>query len=460
MTDRLIQLLEKYDVPGPRYTSYPTVPAWTEAVTAKDYRDNLERVTPSSERLSLYFHIPFCETLCHYCGCMTVITKDHERSGPYSGLLQSELEAVGGLLSQGGLEVSQLHLGGGTPNFLKPQELSELMAEVRRFFKILPDAEVAIEMHPRTTTIPFLEALSEEGFNRISIGVQDFDPKVQKLIHRDQTYEMTEGVIKLLRGLGFKSFNFDLVYGLPGQSYEGWARSLDLVAALRPNRLAVYSYAHVPWVKSTQRSFKDSDLPTPQMKIRLFEQAYRRLTREGYRLIGMDHFALEGDELYEGLVNGTIHRNFMGYSTRKDAHQLGFGVSAISYVNGNYFQNHKDLKVYEKAISHGDLATFRGFLTSEDDRLRRDLIQEILCRGRIECAAFESRWNISFAEYFREALPALEDLARDGLLERGDHEIRATAAGRLFLRNIAMAFDPYLSKVHEKASNPVFSRTV
>ncbi|MBI4412359.1 MAG: oxygen-independent coproporphyrinogen III oxidase, partial [Deltaproteobacteria bacterium] len=410
--------------------------------------------------LSLYFHLPFCESLCHFCGCMQVITKEHTRSREYVDVVLTELDRVAGFLPKDGREVVQLHFGGGTPNFLQPDELKEIVGRVRKHFSLLPDAEIAIEMHPRTSTKPFCEMLAELKFNRISLGVQDFDPTVQKLIHRNQTYEMTEEMVTLLRNLSFDSFNFDLVYGLPGQTMKGWEETLKKVLHLHPDRLAVYSYAHVPWVRPVQRSFKDSDLPPPELKLQLFEKAYETFTQNGYRHIGIDHFALEGDELSRALDEGTIHRNFMGYSTRADAHQIGFGVSSISYVGGNYFQNKKDLKAYYESIRRGDLATFRGFLLSRDDTIRRDLITKIMCRGGVDISAFESQWELDFRDYFGQDLKKLAGFIDDGLLVINEKEIRAANEGTLFLRNIAMAFDCYLEGVRSKATTPVFSRTV
>jgi len=391
---------------------------------------------------------------------MQVITRDHRRSKNYVDLLVKEMELVDSLLPRQTREVSQVHLGGGTPNFLQPEELKTIVAEVRRLFTLQPDAELAIEMHPRTSTSEFCDALKNLEFNRISLGVQDFDPKVQKLINRHQSYEMTANMVAYLRKLGFDSFNFDLIYGLPGQSEKGWSETLRQVLHLKPNRLAVYSYAHVPWIRPVQRSFKDSDLPTPQAKLRFFEAAYDTLHRNGYRPIGMDHFALEDDELSRALDRGGLHRNFMGYSTKADAHQIGFGVSAISYVGGDYFQNRKDLRKYEVEIQDDRPATFRGIALNKDDSLRRDLITQIMCRGKVALKEFQSRWNLRFDQYFSEELRKLAALQKDGLVDWNEDYLYATEQGQLFLRNIAMVFDTYLSRIQSQAKNPTFSRTV
>lgn len=459
LQERLFSLLNKYNVPGPRYTSYPTVPAWTESVGAEDYRSSLRGLKPG-DPLSLYFHLPFCERLCHFCGCMRVITQDHSRSAPYVEVLLRELEAVVAELPTSVREVSQVHFGGGTPNFLQPEEMTAIVSRMRGHFRLLPDAELAIEMHPRTSTAAFCENLAKLGFNRISLGVQDFDPKVQALINRHQSYEMTAEMVTLLRSLGFQSFNFDLIYGLPGQSHAGWEKTLRQVLELRPDRLAVYSYAHVPWKSAVQRSFKDSDLPAPGMKLELFQKAYETFTASGYSSIGMDHFALADDELSRASEGGGLHRNFMGYSTKADAHQLGFGVSAISYVGGNYFQNLKELKEYEAKIRGGGLAPFRGFLLSRDDAIRRDLITRIMCRGRVDWQDFEAQWGLKQREYFASELPQLEGFVRDGLLEVDASGLRVLGEGFLFLRNIAMIFDRYLEDIRSQSATPTFSKTV
>ena len=460
MDSKFLKLLAKYDVAGPRYTSYPTVPAWTSQVGVQEYKSSLSKLK-IKERLSLYFHLPFCENLCHFCGCMKVITKDHSRSRAYVDILLKELGQVASLIPKETRDVVQVHFGGGTPNFLQPEELKEIMQGIHHHFRILPDAEVAIEMHPRTSTQAFCDILKPTGFNRISLGVQDFDSKVQKLINRHQTYEMTEAMVTSLRNLGFESFNFDLIYGLPGQNLEEWQKTLQQVLQLHPNRLAVYSYAHVPWLQPYQRSFEDKDLPTPELKLQLFEKAYQVFTVNGYRLIGMDHFALADDELSRALDQGNIHRNFMGYSTKAEAHQIGFGVSAISYVGGNYFQNQKEIKAYEEAIhSEDSLATFRGYALNSDDAIRRDLIRRIMCTGLVQIQDFENQWKIDFKDYFKEELPSLKAFQADNLLLSDGHKIQVTGEGFLFLRNIAMVFDRYLENIRQHASTPVFSKTV
>jgi oxygen-independent coproporphyrinogen III oxidase len=455
----ILNLLEKYNVPGPRYTSYPTVPIWTESVQSSDYKQSLNAVK-GDEPLSLYFHLPFCERLCHFCGCMQVITKDHSRSKPYIDILLSEMDAVFAELKNSNRTISQIHLGGGTPNFIQPDELSQIMQKIRDHCHVLPDAEIAVEMHPRTSTEAFSDRLKKEGFNRISLGVQDFDEDVQKLIHRFQTYDNTKSMVEYLRGLGFQHFNFDIVYGLPGQSLEKFPDTLEKTLTLKPNRLAVYSYAHVPWIRPVQRAFKDSDIPSAHTKLELFEMALNFFTKHDYHLIGMDHFADKQDELYTALQNKSIHRNFMGYTTRADAHQIGFGVSSISYVNGNYFQNFKKLPEYEQSIKSESLATYRGFILNQDDKIRRDLITELMCQQEIKIPEFEEAHSIQFSQLFANELELLKGFVDDSLLQISPDKIQVTGNGHLVLRNMAMCFDEHLDAIKKNATNPVFSKTV
>lgn len=454
-----LELLRKYDVAGPRYTSYPTVPAWTETVGATDYAQCLARIAPD-QALSLYFHVPFCEKLCHFCGCFKTITPDHSRSRPYVDSLIKELNMIARQMPSPKRRVTQIHFGGGTPNFLKPEELSAVMAAVRQSFLIDPEAEIAIEMHPRTSTKEFCRNLANEAFNRISLGVQDFDADVQRLINRFQTFEMTRDMVSELRDLGFASFNFDLIYGLPGQTPERFARTLELTLTLNPDRLAVYSYAHVPWVSPVQRSFKDADLPTPEVKLELFRMAHAFFTQNGYRQIGMDHFARADDDLSRAFDSGSVHRNFMGYTTKADAHQIGCGASSISFVGGHYFQNSKKLDAYATAVDAGQFPIIRGCLLNPDDAIRRDLITDIMCRMRVAKKSFAAKHGIDFAAYFGDDLRRLAPLIADGLVNDTDSELTVVGDGKLLLRNVAMCFDVYLEGVKNNAINPVFSRTV
>ncbi len=454
-----IDLLQKYDVPGPRYTSYPTVPIWSDSVGAADYATHLGKIR-DNETLSLYFHLPFCEKLCHFCGCMQVITKDHSKSLPYVKNVLAEIDLVAAQLKNSNKLVSQIHFGGGTPNFVQPEELSAIMTKIREHFKIIPDAEIAIEMHPRTSTNAFCDNLKREGFNRISLGVQDFNDDVQRLINRFQTYDVTRDMVTYLRGLGFVNFNLDLVYGLPGQKLELFQDTLEKTLSLKPDRLAVYSYAHVPWVRPVQRSFADADIPTAETKLKLFEMALNFFKAHEFELIGMDHFAAKTDELFTALKNKSIHRNFMGYSTRADAHQIGFGVSSISYVDGQYFQNAKKIDAYQNKIAENKFSTIRGFILSSDDKIRRALITELMCHRGVDFKRFEEKNKINFKNYFAPDLKLLNDFVGDELLTLTDNAITVTPRGVLTLRNIAMCFDKHLEEIKKNARNPVFSRTV
>ncbi|MBF0105070.1 MAG: oxygen-independent coproporphyrinogen III oxidase [Deltaproteobacteria bacterium] len=456
------ELLQKYDVPGPRYTSYPTVPIWRPSVGAADYISSINKAV-GAHPLSLYFHIPFCKKLCHFCGCMHVITKDHSRSRPYVDALLIEMDHIIKALKNSNRDCSQIHFGGGTPNFLPPEEISRIMQRVRDNFNILPSAEIAIEMHPREDPDMqrFCDTLKTEGFNRISLGVQDFNDEIQKLINRFQSFATTKGMIDYLKKIGLEHFNFDLIYGLPGQnSIDQFKDTLAKTIFLKPNRIACYSYAHVPWVHPVQRSFKDTDIPTPEQKLRLFETAINFFTTHGYHLIGIDHFADEGDELYAALKNKSIHRNFMGYSTRADAHQIGLGVSSISFVGGHYFQNHKTIEAYTTAVIQRGLATHRGFMLSADDTIRRSLITEIMCHREVDFKEFGARQNIDFHSYFKDDLKLLTGFVDDGLITLDADGLKITPRGYLVVRNIAMCFDKYLDEIKKNARNPVFSRTV
>ncbi|MFH1357931.1 MAG: oxygen-independent coproporphyrinogen III oxidase, partial [bacterium] len=327
-------------------------------------------------------------------------------------------------------------------------------------FTILPNAEIAIEMNPKASSQEFCNNLYQEGFNRISIGVQDFNDSVQKLINRNQTYDITSNFVKRLRDIGFEHFNFDLVYGLPGQTIENFLYTLEKTKELNPNRLAVYSFALVPWAHPEQRSFKNEEVPSPETKVKLFEMAHAFFTKNGYHLIGMDHFAREDDDLYKASKNKTIHRNFMGYSTRSEAHQIGLGASSISYVAGNYFQNQKDVCQYQETIANHGLATVKGFKLSKDDHIRRDFITKLMCDYSVDIDSFSKKHDITFKDYFADDVALLKEFIVDDLLEITPTHLKVTKQGHFVVRNIAMCFDKYLGKIKKTARNPVFSRTV
>ncbi|MFC7302123.1 oxygen-independent coproporphyrinogen III oxidase [Cognatiluteimonas weifangensis] len=458
------ELLRRYDRPGPRYTSYPTAPQFStgfgeDALRAAAAASNGD---PIPRRLSLYVHIPFCMSPCFYCGCNRIITRDLARGEAYLVRLYREI-ALAATLFDRDREVIQLHFGGGTPNFLSPVQLREVVDTLRRHFHFSdsPERDLSIELDPRFTNPADIGALGAIGFNRASLGVQDFDPVVQEAVNRIQSVEETRAVVEACREHGFRSVNIDLIYGLPKQNPEGFARTLDTVIAMRPDRLAVYSYAHLPEMFKAQRQIDPADLPDPATKLSLLQLAIEKLTAAGYVYIGMDHFALPDDDLARAQARGSLHRNFMGYTTHADSDLLGMGVSAISHIGDSFSQSPRDLPSWQIALDEGRLPVFRGMRLDEDDLLRADLIQQLMCQGEIPVAALERRYAIDFASYFADALEKLQPLVADGLvrLERG--RIVATTQGRLLLRNIAMCFDRYLDPpADSNGTQPRFSRAI
>jgi len=447
-------LLRRYDQPGPRYTSYPTAPRFAPGFGDAAFREAARQSNqdPIPRALSLYAHIPFCFSPCFYCGCNRIITRDARRGEAYLARLVREIALVAPLFDRD-REVVQLHLGGGTPNFLAAGQLGELMETFNRHFHFAPEKrrDFSIEIDPRSVNAGDIEALAFMGFNRASLGVQDFDPVVQEAVNRIQSVEETLAVIEACRRHGFRSVNVDLIYGLPAQTPEGFGRTLDTVVAARPDRLAIYGYAHMPHLFRAQRQIEDALLPSPEDKLALLQLAIARLTAAGYRYIGMDHFALPEDELSLAQENGSLHRNFMGYTTHADTDLIGVGVSAISHVGDSYSQNPRELPEWEAAVDDGRLPTWRGMRLDADDLLRADLIQQLMCNGVIDTAQLGARHGIDFAAYFAEELPRLAPLVRDGLVELAPGSIRATSRGRLLLRIIAACFDRYL---HEAPAEP------
>jgi oxygen-independent coproporphyrinogen-3 oxidase len=448
------ELLRRYDRPGPRYTSYPTAPRFAAGFGEAAFREValLSNQDPIPRALSLYAHIPFCFSPCFYCGCNRIITRDRSRGATYLSRLVREIAMVAPLFDRD-REVVQLHLGGGTPNFLGPGQLGELMETFGRHFHFAPekDRDFSIEIDPRSIGPGDIEALAFVGFNRASLGVQDFDPEVQSAVNRIQTVEETMAVIEACREHGFRSVNVDLIYGLPAQTPEGFGRTLDTVVAARPDRLAIYGYAHMPHMFKGQKQIHDELLPSPEDKLALLQLAIERLTAAGYRYIGMDHFALPGDELSLAQEDGTLHRNFMGYTTHADTDLVGFGVSAISHVGDSYSQNPRELPAWDAAIDAGHLPTWRGMSLAADDVLRADLIQQLMCSGAIDVRLLEQRHGIDFGAYFAADIARLVPLMVDGLVEVSPTAIRATSRGRLLLRIIAACFDRYL---HEAPAEP------
>ena len=455
-------LLQRYDRPGPRYTSYPTAPQFhadfgEEALRAAAAASNGD---PIPRRLSLYVHVPFCMSPCFYCGCNRIITRDLARGETYLVRLYREIALTAQLFDRD-REVIQLHFGGGTPNFLSPAQLEEVVETLRSQFTFSQSGErdISIELDPRFVKPADVLELGRIGFNRASLGVQDFDPAVQEAVNRIQSVEETMAIIDACRQAGFRSVNVDLIYGLPRQTQEGFSRTLDTVLEARPDRLAVYSYAHLPQMFKAQRQINADELPSAGDKLALLQLAIGKLTDAGYVYIGMDHFALPDDDLARAQERGGLHRNFMGYTTHADTDLVGMGVSAISHIGDSFSQNPRDLPSWQIALDEGRLPVFRGMQLSEDDQLRADLIQRLMCQGEIPVGALERRYLIDFNAYFADALEQLRPLAEDGLVRFEDGMIRATSRGRLLLRNIAMCFDAYLTPPSADAA-PRFSRSI
>ena len=455
-------LLRRYDRPGPRYTSYPTAPQFHAGFGERELREvaTASNGDPIPRRLSLYVHVPFCESPCFYCGCNRIITRDKARGEAYLARLYREIALTAGLFDRD-REVIQLHFGGGTPNFLSPAQLRDVVDTLRSHFRFsdAADRDISIELDPRFVDADDIAALGKIGFNRASFGVQDFDPAVQEAVNRIQTVEETQTVIDACRKNGFRSVNVDLIYGLPKQTLEGFARTLDITLEARPDRLAIYGYAHLPNLFKPQHRIHAEDLPSPEAKLDLLRLAIDKLGQAGYEYIGMDHFALPGDELARAQREGGLHRNFMGYTTHAESDLVGLGVSAISHIGASFSQNPRDLPSWEMAIDAGRLPVWRGMYMDEDDVIRADLIQALMCHGALDFRAFEQHHMIDFGAYFSESLARLKPLQDDGLVELDEGGLRATSRGRLLLRIIAMCFDRYLTPAADSAQ-PRYSRTV
>jgi oxygen-independent coproporphyrinogen-3 oxidase len=451
------QLLRRYDRPGPRYTSYPTAPQFRADFGEPELREHIRRsnAEPIPRELSLYVHIPYCFSPCFYCGCNRVITRDRSKGRPYVERLVREIGLMARLFDRD-RDVVQLHLGGGTPNFLSPVELGELMESLERHFHFGAETrrDFSIELDPRLLQNGDVSAYAALGFNRASLGVQDFDPSVQRAVNRIQSVEQTLRVIDECRASGLRSVNVDLIHGLPEQNLAGFGRTLDTVLAARPDRLAVYGYAHLPDIFKAQRQIEKAQLPDAELKLELLRLAIEKLSAAGYCYIGMDHFALPEDNLAQAQASGTLHRNFMGYTTHADCDLIGFGVSAISHIGDSFSQNLRDLPGWEHALNEGRLPLWRGMSLSEDDVLRADAIQQLMCQGWIDVAGLERRNAIEFPEYFADAVKSLQPLAADGLVIVDPARIAATSRGRLLMRIIAMCFDRYLPSTAQSMSAP------
>lgn len=456
MTATTLELLRKYSVPGPRYTSYPTAPYFHTEFGEADWAEAL--AAPAAGRgLSLYAHIPFCDSLCYYCGCNMVATRDYSKTVPYLAAIEREMAETAARIDASRV-AHQLHWGGGTPTYLSPDDIRRLMAIMKRHFRIAPDAEISCEVDPRELTRAHLEALRESGFNRVSFGVQDMDPAVQQAVNRIQSAELIRQVMDWSHELGFSSINLDLIVGLPKQTVESFRRTLAQVVEWAPDRLAVFAYAHVPWMKKHQQLIQEADLPDAAVRLGLQQAVNERLGEAGYVNIGLDHFARPEDELVRAQQNKTLWRNFQGYTTHKDSDILAFGVSSISQTADVYMQNEKNLKRYQERVGASGFAVERGIRLGRDDQIRRDAITRVMCDLELDFAAFGREWDIGFADYFAEALADLQPLADDGLVELGTERVAVTERGRLFLRNIGMCFDRYLKEA-ATSDRPCYSRT-
>lgn len=454
-----VEMLRRYDRPGPRYTSYPTAVEFNEGFDSVAYERKLSEANEQKqEPLSLYFHLPFCHERCTFCGCSVVITKKPGVSGRYLDYVQREIRMVASRLPDR-RRVNQVHWGGGTPTYHQPEEMASLWEAITGEFEMLPGAEVAIEVDPRVTTPAQIDLLRRVGFNRLSMGVQDFTPEVQVAIGRNQGHDETVELYGYCRRAGFDSMNLDLIYGLPLQTVETFRHNLAQVIALRPDRVAVYSFAYVPWIRGNQKKTDPKTLPAPEVKFELFLQALEAFTAAGYQQIGMDHFALPGDELAVAQREGRLQRNFMGYTVKPAADQIGMGITSIGDLRAAFAQNVKKLSTYYAAIDAGRLPIEKGYLLDEDDRIRRHIITQLMCNFGLSIAAVEERFGIRFGDYFVRELEELAQPREHGFVEYDDSEIRVTEMGRLFVRNLCMIFDRYL-RLKTEGDRPVFSRTV
>ncbi len=442
----MMDLLQRYNRPAPRYTSYPPAPHWHSAG-----EDLLIRAVETSARpLSIYTHIPFCERLCLYCGCNVIISKNHSVAVPYIERLIAEMDL---LKASHGRIVNQIHWGGGTPTYLDCDQISTLYNAIAERFRVAADAEISVEVDPRVTTREQLSTLRSLGFGRLSLGIQDFDETVQKAVHRIQPFPMTHSLIDYARAIGFDSINVDLIYGLPLQTRSGFEKTLQLVQMLNPDRIAVFSYAHVPSIKRQQRAL-EKRLPTDGEKLELFVSAIQFFSSHGYEHIGMDHFARPSDPLAKARLTRSLHRNFQGYTTHAETDLVAFGLTAISQVGNTFTQNHRESPLYNEAIEHGRLPVFRGYERTEDDRIRGAVIENVLCNNVVAKDEIEAAFGIQFDSYFHDSLERLAEFERDGLVEGADsRQIRVTGAGRVFIRTVAQVFDAF-------QTGPVASKAV
>jgi len=454
-----LKIIKKYDKAGPRYTSYPTAPMFHDGIGQDAYRATLKRVAASDAPLSLYIHIPFCNTVCYYCGCNKIVTKQYDRAAPYLELLLKEIDLVADTMGDCQRPVTQLHFGGGTPTFMNNDQMRTIMAKLRERFHFVPkdEGEFSIEIDPRECDEHTVAVLQEIGLNRMSMGVQDFDPIVQKAVNRIQSKEETLRVLNEARQHGFESMNIDLMYGLPHQTVETFNRTLETIIEFSPDRIALFNYAHLPHMFMPQRRIDEAAIPTPQEKLNILEHSINKLLDAGYVFIGMDHFAKPDDELTIAQQNGQLYRNFQGYSTQADCDLIGLGVTSIGYVGGGFFQNAKEMDAYAAAINGGDFSVFRGYILSDEDHLRRQVIMRLMCDFALDYRQFEQQFQIDFKAHFADGLADLQEMQADQLVELREDGLTVLPAGRLLIRNIAMVFDEYLQKKKE-ATN--FSKVI
>jgi oxygen-independent coproporphyrinogen-3 oxidase len=454
-----IGLLRKYSGPGPRYTSYPTAPIFGPSFGAQQYREAIARTNGPEEQspLSLYFHFPYCDTLCYFCGCTMLVTNHPKQISEYNEYLKKEIDMVAPSIGSH-RRVMQLHWGGGTPSYLAPDEIRDIGLYIRDRFAFDPDIEASVEIDPRGLTHDHMSALRESGFNRISMGVQDFDLKVQEAVNRVQPESITRDAVNWSRELGFTSINLDLIYGLPFQTLESFARTVDTVIDIAPDRLAVFNYAHVPWLKPHQKLILPETLPSTELKLEIFKMTIEKLVAAGYWNVGMDHFAKQTDELAIAQKNRTLYRNFQGYSTKAGCDMYGFGMSAIGQFRDSYQQNRKTVKEYFDALNAGELPTYLGYTMTADDHIRKDVIMKLMCDMELKKSEIEESHGLVFDEYFKDSLPKLQQFIADGLVTVTKEKIVVHGMGRLVIRNIAMCFDAYIDKM--MAEKPIFSKTV
>ena len=453
-----LKKFKKYDTPGPRYTSYPTAPQFSESFTNEDYLDEIVKTNYGDDTadLSLYFHLPYCDTLCYFCGCNMLVTRNRDRIKEYIKYLQKEIDLVRTYILPD-RKVAQHHWGGGTPTHLNPDEINLLASYIKDSFEFNDDPEVSCEIDPRELTKAHLEALRNNGFNRISMGVQDFNEKVQKAVNRIQPEDITRQAVTWVRELGYKSINLDLIYGLPFQTVESFADTVDKIIDISPDRIAVFNYAHVPWMKKHMALIHKEDLPQPEVKLEILKTTVEKLTDAGYTFIGMDHFAKPDDDLTKTFHEKKLYRNFQGYSTNAGADLYAFGITSISQLKNIYAQNYKTEKEYYKALDDQTIPTAKGYKLTKDDHIRREVIMRLMCDFELNFKAIEDKFKINFKDYFAWGLNNLKEMQKDRLVEISNDGITVKDMGRLLIRNIAMNFDGYIERKEDTAR---YSRTV